>query len=84
MRRTRSTNPDAINWTDRGCSVRPKCVDCPLPVCRYEVHGGYAAIQRPDRDAEIIQRRRAGAKILELQDRFGLQRRQIFRILASS
>ena len=71
---------DTVNWTDTGCSVSPKCVLCSLPACRYETAGGLSALQRPSRDAEILELRRNGASIAALQSRFGLSKRTIFRI----
>lgn len=32
------------NWEDTGCNVSPRCQDCPLPVCKHDVHGGVPRI----------------------------------------
>lgn len=30
-----SETPD--HWADTGCSLAPSCLNCPLPVCRYDL-----------------------------------------------
>ncbi len=76
--------PEHMNYRDDGCEVSPTCLTCPLPVCRYEVPGGLAALQRRPRDAELLALYRAGAGIDGLCRRFGLSRRSIFRIIAAA
>ena len=28
---------DPVKWRDDGCEHSPKCLDCPLPICKYDV-----------------------------------------------
>jgi hypothetical protein len=69
---------------DTGCAVSPKCVECPLPLCRYEVPGGIGELTRSPRDEDIRTLRQQGASVAELMERSGLSRRTVFRILAKS
>jgi hypothetical protein len=75
--------PEHIQYRDSGCEVSPSCLACPLPVCRYEVRGGLAAILRQPRDAQVLAAHRAGAGVDRLCRQFGLSRRTVFRILAT-
>ena len=75
--------PEHTVYQDLGCEVSPSCLRCPLPVCRYEVRGGLAAVRRQPRDAELIALHRSGIGVDALSRRFGLSRRSIFRILAA-
>jgi len=74
--------PEHIQYRDSGCEVSPSCLACPLPVCRYEVRGGLAAIRREPRDAQVWAAHRTGASVDRLCHQFGLSRRTVFRILA--
>jgi hypothetical protein len=92
MQRTRRTKvdmiedllPEHVQYRDLGCDVSPTCLHCPLPVCRYEVRGGLAAIQRHPRDKALIARRREGASTERLCQEFRLSRRSVFRIIAAA
>jgi hypothetical protein len=75
--------PEQVQYRDDGCEVSHSCLTCPLPVCRYEVRGGLAALQRGPRDAELLDEHRKGAGIDTLCRQFQLSRRTVFRILAA-
>lgn len=72
--------PEAIEYRDTGCALHRACLRCPLPRCRYEVQGGAARMLRPERNAAIVRAYLAGEAINDVAERFGLGRRQIFRI----
>jgi DNA-binding IclR family transcriptional regulator len=76
--------PEHVQYRDDGCEVSPSCLTCPLPVCRYEVRGGLAALQRGPRDAELLDAHRKGAAIDSLCRQFHVSRRTVFRILAAA
>lgn len=76
--------PEHMNYRDDGCEVSPTCLACPLPVCRYEVPGGLAALQREPRDAALLDLHKRGAGIDRLCRQFGLSRRSVFRIIAAA
>jgi hypothetical protein len=86
MKRHRLTNidkRDSVNWRDTGCSVSPSCLDCPLPACKYDVAGGLAALQCTSRNDAIASAREQGTPVSQLQDRFNLSRRTVFRALSA-
>jgi hypothetical protein len=76
--------PEHVHYQDSGCEVSPTCLECPLPVCRYEVPGGLSAILREPRDAEVLTARRQGTAIDGICRQFGLSRRTVFRILSAA
>lgn len=76
--------PEHAQYRDTGCEVAPACLKCPLPACRYELRGGLAAVRRQPRNRQVIALHQTGMSVEGLSDHFGLSRRSIFRILASS
>ena len=76
--------PEHVQYQDSGCEVSPSCLSCPLPICRYDVRGGLAAIRRQPRDEELLALRRNGTGIDRLCRQFRLSRRSVFRILAAA
>lgn len=73
--------PEGITYRDEGCTVAPRCLDCPLPRCRYEIQGGAAAMRRVERNAEIIAEHADGLSIDALAERHHISRRGVFRVL---
>ena len=74
--------PENIDYEDTGCEAAARCLECPLPRCRYDEPGGLRGLLNRDRDrriAELRQRRRV--PVDELAGRFGVSRRTVFRIL---
>ena len=39
---------------DTGCNLYPRCLDCPLPVCRYDIPEGRLTIRGRERATQII------------------------------
>lgn len=76
--------PEHAQYQDFGCEVSPTCVTCPLPVCRYELPGGLASVQRRPRNSEVVDLHRRGVSVERLSQQFSLSRRSIFRILAAA
>lgn len=35
-----------MTWKDTGCDVHPKCLECPLPECKYDDWEGYKKWKR--------------------------------------
>lgn len=80
-RRVRSnTLPETAHYTDDGCEVAPRCLRCPLAVCRHDT--GLATQRIARRDAEIERLHDEGASADFLAWRFRVHRRTIFRVLA--
>ncbi len=70
---------------DRGCEVSPKCIDCPLPTCKYDNPEDYHLDRRKAKDALVVH-----AVIVErltkgqAAERFSCTPRTIFRIMQRS
>ena len=39
--RIREEYTDALEYADTGCEISSKCVECPLPICRYDDSNWY-------------------------------------------
>ena len=72
---------DHHEWVDRGCSVAPHCLQCPLPRCRYEVPGGLRAIINEARDRQMVELRRGGVPVEMIATTLHVSRRTVFRCL---
>ena len=70
--------PENRRYVDDGCEVAPSCLNCPLPICRYDDEGGARAIRNRDRDRRIRDSYQDGGTVDELAERFGISRRRIF------
>ena len=68
-------------WPDNGCEVAPKCLECPLPVCRYEEPGGLRAILNFDRD-DRIREKHGTMSAASLAQEEGVSKRTLYRVLA--
>ena len=75
---------DHRNWQDTGCEVAPRCLECPLPACRYDVAGGARHLLNIARDDEIRQRLSAGESAPAVAARFGLGVRTVYRVNAGT
>jgi transposase-like protein len=88
MRLLRSPRRDALpehtSYADTGCDIHESCLTCPLPRCRYDEPGGARKLLSDERDRTIIELRREGRPISAIATRFGVSRRTVFRVLASS
>lgn len=72
------------NWRDDGCpDVAARCVECPLPRCASEFHGGLAGAMRWSRDQEILALRGAGVPVRAIALRFQLSRPAVYNILSA-
>jgi hypothetical protein len=73
---------DDYNWTDTGCTVSPSCLNCPLPVCKYDSREALWEFKLIDRNAEILACLASGMYAEEVGKAFGLTRRTVQRIRA--
>jgi len=74
--------PEHLQYRDDGCDLSPSCLNCTLPLCRYDQPGGVRRLRTRGRDEEIARlRRRERLPIDALARRFGVSRRTVFRIL---
>jgi hypothetical protein len=78
----RDALPENVGYRDEGCDLSPSCLNCRLPICRYDRPGGTRRLRTLDRDEEIVRlRRRERLPIDDVARRFHLSRRTVFRIL---
>src|SRR4051812_15265866 len=73
--------PELTHYQDDGCFVWHACLSCPLPQCIYDNPRGPRIALHYYRDVEINRMWRQGWTSRTLAARFGLSRRQVFRIL---
>lgn len=82
IRRSRSDAlPENADYRDDGCDVSPSCLNCPLPMCRYEVHGGVSTIDRIERYRRIRELHAAGLSAAAIAEQVGCSRRTVSRAL---
>jgi hypothetical protein len=74
--------PESVRYRDEGCDLSPSCLNCRLPICRYDHPAATRRLRTLDRDEEIVRlRRRERLTIDALARRFHVSRRTVFRIL---
>lgn len=72
------SKPEEV-WPDNGCEVAPRCLECPLPRCKYDD----PLWRLHQRDQQIMALwKRSFMTIPELAASTGMSERSIFRILA--
>lgn len=69
--------------SDTGCEASPSCLQCPLPLCKYDVPGGLAAAKYLERDAAIRQAYRERSAT-EVAKEFGVSVRTVYRVQGES
>ena len=70
------------HYEDNGCEVSDSCLDCPLPLCRYDDPTWYQRNRRLARDFRIVHTmQRESLSIHETAKRFSITPRTVFRIL---
>ncbi len=75
--------PELYPYRDDGCEVAPKCLNCPLPQCKYDDPGWMQRQRRQRRDLEVLAvRARERLTVPQLARRFAVSQRTVFRILA--
>lgn len=74
--------PEHVAYRDDGCSVSPSCLHCPLPVCRYDVHGGVQAIYREQQRQAMLADIAAGLSATAAAAKYCVTLRTVYRALA--
>ena len=70
------------HFEDKGCEVAPKCVECPLPFCRFDDPEGFQILRQQVRDLEkVAVMMRDGLTVLAAAGRFHITERTMFRVL---
>ena len=68
---------------DEGCpQVAPRCLECPLELCRHDDEAGYKRWERRERDAKVRELVKAGASYGEIAAQTGVTERTVFRVMA--
>lgn len=81
----RDALPEHMTYRDEGCELAPRCLECPLPRCKYDEPGGARRLRVETRDHALVCAWRAeGLSVNELARRFGVSRRSVFRILQAA
>lgn len=62
---------------DRGCTLHPRCQECPEEICVLDYPGGLAALRKAKRNREIRKLTQQGVPSRVLAQRFGVHRRTI-------
>ena len=73
--------PEFCHYRDEGCDLCSSCLNCPLPVCRYDESGGRKRIVCRLRDSEVMRLKGQGRGVRELAELFCVSRRTIQRIV---
>ncbi len=75
------TLPENTRYKDDGCDVSSTCLDCPLPLCKYDDPGWLQRESRRTRDDEIFRLRRKRVPVAEISRQFGISTRTVHRIV---
>ena len=75
------TLPENTRYKDDGCDVSQTCLDCPLPLCKYDDPGWLQRESRRTRDDEIFRLRQERVSVAEISQRFGISTRTVHRIV---
>ena len=76
------TLPEHSTYRDDGCEVCRSCLECPLPMCKYDDPGWLQRESRRSRDEAILRARRGeGLSVPVVAARFGISTRTVHRVL---
>ena len=83
---SRRTIPDDVSefyhYEDTGCEASDSCLDCPLPLCKYDDPAWYQRNRRLARDFRILRvMTQESLSIEETAQRFSVTVRTVFRIM---
>lgn len=74
--------PEHTLYRDTGCSIQPSCLSCPLPRCRFD-DSQYRSTKKQPRNDIIIALHELGLRASQIATSFGLETRQVQRIIKS-
>ncbi len=76
------TLPENMNFRDDGCEVSFSCLNCPLPICKFDDPGWLQRESRQSRDEAMITARRVDSlSVAEIAERFEVSTRTVHRVL---
>ncbi len=70
--------PEQTHYRDDGCEISPRCLECPLPACRYDMPPKRAGALL--REAELRRLLAEGLTADQAAERMGVSRRTVFRL----
>ncbi len=73
--------PENAQYRDDGCDLHPRCLSCPLIVCRYDAKGGKRAVLNIYRNERIARLRRSYT-VPVVAGLMGVSRRTVVRVSA--
>lgn len=70
-------------YKDIGCNLAPSCLNCPLPICKYDRPKQDQGSEGKQKDLETLKIMRSeGLTKVQAAKRFGVTERTIYRILS--
>ena len=70
------------HYEDTGCEASDSCLDCPLPVCKYDNPDWYHRNRRLAKDFRMVQIiQQESLSVAGAAERFGITSRTVFRIM---
>ncbi|MFP6680258.1 MAG: helix-turn-helix domain-containing protein [Dehalococcoidia bacterium] len=76
------TLPENMTFRDDGCEVSFSCLNCPLPICKFDDPGWLQRENRQSRDQAMITARRAERlSVSKIAERFDVSTRTVHRVL---
>ena len=76
------TLPEHSKYRDAGCEVARSCLDCTLPLCKYDDPGWLQRESRRNRDEAILRARHGeDLSVAAVASRFGVSTRTVHRVL---
>jgi hypothetical protein len=76
--------PEYCHYTDEGCELSASCLNCPLPVCVYEIPGGKQKLIKNKRSDEMVRLRNDNRSVGEIAAVFGVSIRTVQRALKAA
>lgn len=70
--------PEQLHYRDDGCEISPRCLECPLPACRYDLPPKRAGALM--REAELRRLLAQGLTADQAAVTMGVSRRTVFRL----
>jgi len=77
----RDTLPEGIHYRDDGCEYSPRCLICPLPICKFDDAGWIARDSRAIRNDGIIAMSIDGGGVVAIALAFEVSTRTVFRVI---
>jgi hypothetical protein len=74
---------DVSEWPDNGCRLNPRCLECPLPVCKDDLGLDSRRYLNLDRNRRIREAAETGATLPEVAEKIGVSLTTVRRVMGS-